>query len=161
MSHILPKKEWHVKNKRNRQKVLKDELDATIIQEKAERKVITADNEARMDILRQRAGIKPKKEHLNLFKENNEELTKSEKEKIENDKFEKSLDIKFGRNAKQAPWYKSESSLLSSEPNTKTLFDDPILAFMKPKEEGKDPYKIYDTRNHKKARKSKREKRNN
>ena len=57
MSHILPKKEWHVYKEVNKEKVKHDEQAEDIKNEKIDARALKASREARLAALRAKAGL--------------------------------------------------------------------------------------------------------
>ncbi|KAG1450816.1 hypothetical protein G6F56_008244 [Rhizopus delemar] len=119
--NILHHKSYHVYNKKNIEKVRKDEAEAERKEKEKQKRIDLAESEVRLNLLRERANAqfiqdKPvvKANHINLFQDaelaNNEEHEKEEKEKEE--KLNKQVTMYLGGDAKQeSPWYAKESSL--------------------------------------------------
>ena len=57
MSHILPKKEWHVYSEKNKEKVRHDEEGVRIREERLQAKAEQSTRESRLNMLRMRAGL--------------------------------------------------------------------------------------------------------
>ncbi|KAI8883470.1 hypothetical protein K501DRAFT_323479 [Backusella circina FSU 941] len=117
--NILPHKSWHVYNKKNIEKVRKDEDKAKEEERAKQARVTLAESEARLAILRKRAEERRltsepavKYEHVNLFqdveKATNEERDAEEKEK--NDKWERQITMYLDKDKDDAPWYAGSKS---------------------------------------------------
>lgn len=119
MSHILPKKEWHVYNESNREIVRHDEERVRIEGEKLEAKAAQASREARLSILRARSSSNTDvpqtstreeaggKGHASLFEEaqqDQRDLTPTEKE-IEGRKKREAAYLVRVKGAAD-PWYR-------------------------------------------------------
>ena len=72
--NILPKKKWHVRTKENVARVLKDEENARLEAEKEQERILKAESESRLALLRQQASSKYISEaaalpsqHIDLF----------------------------------------------------------------------------------------------
>ncbi|XP_013407616.1 leukocyte receptor cluster member 1 homolog [Lingula anatina] len=115
--NILPKKNWHVRTKKNIERVRRDEEQAAEEEKERQRRIALAESEARTDLLRQRAKHRQRdddeeyegdrqvvefqaRQHVNFFsdieqgmkqKKVNEEHEKEKKE--EKEKWEKSIGL--------------------------------------------------------------------
>jgi phosphoenolpyruvate-protein kinase (PTS system EI component) len=114
--NLLHHKDWHVYNKDNREKVIKDEREAF------EKQVIQADQERRIATLRDKAAPPGKrkkaevpKDHLNLFADYEKRVVEMDKLKDEDkqkaeDKWEKQFTtylvnpVEDGE-TRSSPWY--------------------------------------------------------
>lgn len=68
--NILPKKSWHVRSKKNIERVHQDEAEAAKTESLERERKLRAEQEARIRELRARAGIpEPQRGHINLFEE--------------------------------------------------------------------------------------------
>lgn len=130
--NILPKKRWHVRTKQNIERVRRDEAKAAEEEKELERRIKLAEQEARTDLLRKRAGQSVKNDkgtkelassqklqHVNFFKEIEETGgyvggTNKEYEiekKSEKEKYEKNIGLLtyLGQSSVEAmgkaPWY--------------------------------------------------------
>ncbi|RDD46989.1 Leukocyte receptor cluster member 1 [Trichoplax sp. H2] len=125
--NILPKKSWHVRNKRNIERVRRDEEKARQEEEEKQRKIELAEKESRLEILRKRSRIhsgedvsdsltrsRTKEKNINLFEQDDAVTTNSEYEaekKAEQERLEKKLGILtyLGQSAIEShngkPWY--------------------------------------------------------
>lgn len=139
--NILPKKNWHVRNKDNIEKVRKDEAKAAAEQKEKEKRLAIAESEARINVLRSRAGAsiaidKARADHtdrFNLFEQeeqgrfNEEKNPETEAEKnLEKEKFEKKIGLLKYLNEdqldlKSKPWYQTvKRNSLNDDEDTKS-----------------------------------------
>lgn len=131
---ILPKKKWHTLNVDNRERVRKDELEQAIYNEVETKTKIEQARLSKLDLLRSKkrktSNVSEKVTNyqnirMNSTKQNS--LTKSQKEKLELEKFEKSFDVSFPQKSlRSIPWYiqpvQSKSASLSN-------LEDPLCLF--------------------------------
>ncbi|CAO3589615.1 unnamed protein product [Absidia cylindrospora] len=138
--NILPHKSWHVYNKKNIEKVRKDEAKAKEQQDAIDKRVLTADSEARLKLLRQRAAknqLHGQDEqqlvakdlitgHIHLFAEAEKAASQNEEvvaeKKAEKDKLDKQFTMYLDKGSKdeEAPWYaKKERTKYSDDHLTK------------------------------------------
>lgn len=154
MSHILPKKEWHVYNETNREIVRHDEERVRIEREKLEAKATQASREARLNMLRARnsiaADVSPAltggetsgKKHVSLFEEMQPEerdLTPTEKE-IESRKKREAAYLIRVKGASD-PWYrqaKRPKRELKDYEEKKQRREDPLASCYRPSSASKN-----------------------
>ncbi|ORZ10104.1 hypothetical protein BCR42DRAFT_441214 [Absidia repens] len=138
--NILPHKSWHVYNKKNIEKVRKDEAKAKEQQDTIDKRALIADSEARLQLLRQRAAKNQlhgqdehqlvKKDlvsgHIHLFAEAEKAASQNEEvvaeKKAEKDKLDKQFTMYLDKGSKdeEAPWYaKNELTKYSDDHLTK------------------------------------------
>ncbi|OBZ82488.1 Leukocyte receptor cluster member 1 [Choanephora cucurbitarum] len=115
--NILHHKSWHVYNKDNVERVRQDEAKAEEEAKKKQEKVILAESEARLDLLRKRANAHLPAEqqqtviqHVNLFQDLQENSTNDEHEaekKAQQDKQDRQLTMYLDKGASKEdqPWY--------------------------------------------------------
>jgi len=112
--NILPKKSWHVRNKDNIEKVRRDEQAARDQEAEEERRRAVAEQQARTQLLRHKAGLKPEKEGaLELFSSVDSRVGNTEharEKKEEREKEERKLGVLtyLGQSAvdqSAQPWY--------------------------------------------------------
>ncbi|KAI8094974.1 uncharacterized protein B0P05DRAFT_524149 [Gilbertella persicaria] len=116
--NILHHKSWHVYNKANIEKVRQDEAKAEEEAKKKHDRVVLAESEARLELLRQRANVnlpvetKPSSvvQHVNLFQDLEDKATNEEYEaekKTKQDKQEKQFTMYLDKGTSQQdrPWY--------------------------------------------------------
>ncbi|KAI9244656.1 hypothetical protein BY458DRAFT_591372 [Sporodiniella umbellata] len=174
--NILHHKSYHVYNKKNIEKVRKDEQEAAEKEKQKQKRIDLAESEVRLNLLREKAGVnyiqdKPteKMQHINLFPEassgNNEEHEKEEKEKAKQleDKF--TMYLGGNKEQKEVPWYAKNSDkykdLQKSKPKRKRrrspirLRDDPLKYIEHKlgteKKKKKKPKKLDDEKSSKKS----------
>ncbi|CAF0947286.1 unnamed protein product [Didymodactylos carnosus] len=139
--NILPKKRWHVRNKDNIARVLKDEKKAADEDQQRLKRKALAEQEARLNILRANRGDHliqftnslNKNEHVNLFKleeegQKNGDSTNVEHEKEkkeETEKFEKNLGLLtyLGQSVVESgvPWYMEKRSDMNKRSNESSI----------------------------------------
>jgi len=119
--NILPQKNWHVRTKKNIEKVRKDEEKAMGKQKAAEKRQEIAESEARVNLLRSRTGASSQlltnteERHFVLFdqKRDDDKNPEAQAEKrIEKEKFEKKIGLlKYlhddSLDLKSSPWYQT------------------------------------------------------
>ncbi|GAN02606.1 leukocyte receptor cluster (LRC) member 1 [Mucor ambiguus] len=125
--NILHHKSWHVYNKDNVERVRKDEAEAEAEAKKKQDRVILAESEARLDLLRKRANanlpiVQDKQEtkrieHVNLFQDledkHNANSTNPDHEaeqKAKDEKWEKQITMYLDKGTEKAPWYAKPSA---------------------------------------------------
>ncbi|KAK6967580.1 leukocyte receptor cluster member 1 [Biomphalaria glabrata] len=143
--NILPHKSWHVRTKKNIEKVRRDEEKAALEEKEKQRRQALADQEARTDLLRLRASGKSgkhdkissnvtkdvvvyesdgKREHINFFKDIEDGLKHGKnreheaEKKQEQEEFEKKIGLLtyLGQSTKEVePWYLKNISKSSKE----------------------------------------------
>ncbi|KAG1381069.1 hypothetical protein G6F61_003495 [Rhizopus arrhizus] len=119
--NILHHKSYHVYNKKNVEKVRKDEEQAAAKEKEKQKKIELAESEARLNLLRKKAGAKflndkptATIEHINLFKDyestTNEENEAEEKAKAEKLDRQLTMYLDKGATAEATPWYAKNST---------------------------------------------------
>ncbi|SAM01543.1 hypothetical protein [Absidia glauca] len=112
--NILPHKSWHVYNKKNIEKVRKDEAKAKTEQEAKDKRALVADSEVRLKLLRQRASTNQVDQEgqvgpVRLFAEAEKEAMGNEEvkadEKTEKDRMNKQITMYLEAKDEEAPWY--------------------------------------------------------
>ncbi|KAI8145039.1 hypothetical protein BJV82DRAFT_604653 [Fennellomyces sp. T-0311] len=120
--NILPHKSWHVYNKKNIERVKRDEANARVEEEAKAERAAQAESEARLNLLRQRAqnrqgqdsdrtAVTRPVEHVNLFeKEANEHAANEEyvaEQKAKDEKWERQITMYLDKDAtkESMPWY--------------------------------------------------------
>ncbi|KAL9548981.1 hypothetical protein MBANPS3_005434 [Mucor bainieri] len=130
--NILHHKSWHVYNKDNIERVRKDEAEAEAEAKKKQDRVILAESEARLDLLRKRANANlptiqdtqdtKRIEHVNLFQDledkrnantNNPELEAEQKAKDE--KWEKQITMYLDKGTEKGNWIRMISSVMPAD----------------------------------------------
>ncbi|CAO0796811.1 unnamed protein product [Mucor circinelloides] len=125
--NILHHKSWHVYNKDNIERVRKDEAEAEAEAKKKQDRVILAESEARLELLRKRANanlpaIQDKQdanrvEHVNLFQDiedkhnaNSNNPEHEAEQKAKDEKWEKQITMYLDKGTEKAPWYAKPSA---------------------------------------------------
>ncbi|CAO3646686.1 unnamed protein product [Cunninghamella blakesleeana] len=117
--NILPHKSWHVYNKKNIEKVRKDEAKAKQEQDAKDKRATLADSEAQLNLLRERAEkryntsdkVKETVEPVRLFAdiekeaEQNEEVLAEQKQKELDKERQFTMYLDKGASDKDTPWY--------------------------------------------------------
>ncbi|KAI8331201.1 hypothetical protein BC941DRAFT_439259 [Chlamydoabsidia padenii] len=113
--NILPHKSWHVYNKKNIEKVRKDEAKAKKEQEAKDKRALVADSEVRLKLLRQKASknepVDNNVGHVHLFADAEKAALENEEviadQKAEKDKMDKQITMYLDKGTKdeEAPWY--------------------------------------------------------
>lgn len=131
--NILPKKSWHVRTKKNIERVKRDEAEAERLARIEQDRVLHVEQEARIRELRARSGIAEtiESKHINLFEGSSDQQQSSSKEEAdeklrEQTQWQQKLGIinKLGRSEDaNQPWYCS----------TAPKMDLKVKIFTKPK----------------------------
>ncbi|CEP09225.1 hypothetical protein [Parasitella parasitica] len=125
--NILHHKSWHVYNKDNIERVRKDEAEAEAEAKKKQDRVILAESEARLELLRKRANAKlptiddrketKRIEHVNLFQDleekqnaNNNNPENEAEQKAKDEKWERQITMYLDKGTEKDPWYAKPSS---------------------------------------------------
>lgn len=154
--NILPKKNWHVRTRKNIDKVRKDEAKAADEERKLNERITLAEREARTDFLRSRAKTGPsfpsqveKSTHVDLFADSQLgrgdqriNLEHEKEEKLRTEKWEQQVGILTYLHKSQSdvdhPWYlqpheerlhgssKSVSDGVSSKEEENKNYHDPL-----------------------------------
>ncbi|KAK4514677.1 cyclin-dependent protein kinase [Mucor velutinosus] len=120
--NILHHKSWHVYNKDNIERVRKDEAEAEAEAKKKQDRVMLAESEARLDLLRKRANASlpaiqdqqdtKRIEHVNLFQDledkhnaNSNNPEHEAEQKAKDEKWEKQITMYLDKGTEKAPWY--------------------------------------------------------
>lgn len=123
--NILPKKSWHVRTRKNIERVERDEAEAKRLSDIERDRRLRAEQEARVRELRIRAGIQNDDEgkHIDLFQDHQEAQLSSnpehEAEQLQRDaarKLRAGLSNKLTRTEDVSrPWYCKDSGAIKSE----------------------------------------------
>lgn len=137
--NILPKKKWHVRTKENVARVLKDEENARLEGEKEQERILKAESESRLALLRTRATTKyqgeaaaHKLEHIDLFS-NLQNKTQNKGASDEKADEQKNWEMKVGylkqlgqgssELAVDKPWYQKNPDELKHLQKRKQRYD--------------------------------------
>lgn len=135
---MLHHKSWHVYSKDNQEKVRKDEKDAARLEGEKEARIVKADQEARLERLRQKKessaeaeAVNDKEEHVNLFKDlekchGNADILVDQKA-IEQKQWEDKYTMYLGETKdgkKDVPWYNESQSASRSQSSLKPSESD-------------------------------------
>lgn len=139
--NILPNKSWHVRTRKNIDRVKRDEAEAERLSKIERDRQARIDQEIRLQALRDKQGIeRPKDTHFSLFETDqpdqivqtvNKDLLK-EKRRVESDRLERlgiSKSLSRSKDNKR-PWYSNDttiSSVISKFPSSSKLQTDPKL----------------------------------
>ncbi|KAI8647273.1 hypothetical protein BD408DRAFT_408899 [Parasitella parasitica] len=125
--NILHHKSWHVYNKDNIERVRKDEAEAETEAKKKQDRVILAESEARLELLRKRANARlplvddakevNRIEHVNLFSDledkqnvNSNNPDYEAEQKAKDEKWERQITMYLNKGTEEDPWYAKLSS---------------------------------------------------
>ena len=137
--NILPKKRWHVRTKENVARVLRDEENARVEAEKEQERILKAESESRLALLRQQASSKYESapasshsKHIDLFSsfENKTHNKGASDEKVEE---QKNWEIKVGylkqlgqgssELSSDKPWYQRKPEDAKKDMKRKQRYD--------------------------------------
>lgn len=120
--NILPKKSWHVRTKKNIERVKRDEAEAERLAKIEQDRVLHVEQEARIRELRRRAGIEEPAQtsHINLFEDfkDHQQVTNKdyeEEKKQDEARWQQKMGLtnKLVRQGDSNPWYCNTTSLLT------------------------------------------------
>lgn len=151
--NILPKKSWHVRTKKNIERVQRDEAEAERLARIEQDRILNVEHEVRMRELRVRAGIpEPAEKNFNLFEgyQDQQQTTNKdcEDEKRQNQaKLQKSLGI-FNKLVRSEdankPWYCNSISTINPKLDSLELSKQPLSKYDKESSKSDLITSIYD-----------------
>ena len=155
MSHILPKKEWHVYNETNKEKVKHDEERVKLKEELLQSKAEKSTRESRLNMLRMRAGLpsssttttddgskgtnKTLTKHVDLFedlRDTPDRLTQTQKE-LKERKNREAPYTKHMLGEEAPPRYHMSNTGMTDHQQERLKREDPMAKFISKREERK------------------------